>query len=327
MTCSSLDAIVAVARSAPPERWSVGPIVRRDLERFAVVTGDAMSAERLAAGGDEAPPMYLTSVLDWGDGEDRAGVRADGLSPREAPHVGDHDVRVVHGGQRLTWHRPLRAGADRLVAERSVVRAEVREGGRAGRLALIDLETRYVHVSDGMLTRCREAIMCLASQAPVHAEVRPASEVDAHARFDVEDRFDERRLIRFSAVTWNSHRIHVDSTVACQQGFAGPVVHSTLHGTLMWRAAVAARGHGAIPVELAWRNVAPATAGEVLRAAALPVPADAQRMELLEWAADGVVTARGSARFGPIAGPGVGHGARADRQTRAVGMVERGARS
>lgn len=323
---SPFEAIVAVALGAAPERWEVGPILRRDLIRFAVVTGDTLSAARLTGGGREAPPMYLTSVLDWGAGDPREQARGDGLSPREAPYVGDHDVRIVHGGQQLRWYRPLLDDAGELLAERHVRGAAVRSG-RAGDLAVLHLETRYSEVGRGLLTRCRETILCLGPQAPAHADVRPLGEVASDARCDVEDRYDERRLIRFSAMTWNSHRIHVDSDVARRQGFAGPVVHSTLHGMLLWRAAVAAMGGEAVPAEFGWRNVVPATAGERLQAVATPVAGEGARLELVEWAADGVVTARGTAGFGPMAGPLADYPTRGSRDTQHVGTAERGTRS
>lgn len=323
---SPFEAIVATAQAAAPERWTVGPIIRRDLLRFAVLTGDELFAAGLIGGGCQAPPMYLTSVLDWGTGEVGERVRADGLSPREAPHVGDHDVRVVHGGQQLRWYRPLLVGAGQLVAERHVRRAAVRSG-RAGPLAVLDLETRFTEVGRGVLTRCRETILCLDPQAPPHADVRPVGESDPEARFDVEDRYDERRMLRFSAVTWNSHRIHVDSDVARREGFAGPVVHSTLHGMLLLRAAMAATGGAAFPDEFGWRNLAPATAGERLRAVATPIADDAHHFELVEWAEDGVVTARGTARSGPMDGPRRDHENSASRDTEPVRIAQRGTRS
>jgi hydroxyacyl-ACP dehydratase HTD2-like protein with hotdog domain len=72
------------------------------------------------------------------------------------------------------------------------------------------------------------------------------------------------QLFRFSAVSWNSHRIHYDETYAESEGHPGPVVQSTLHGEMLARHALDWAGPGARLEGVSWRNQATAVAGEPL---------------------------------------------------------------
>jgi hydroxyacyl-ACP dehydratase HTD2-like protein with hotdog domain len=72
-------------------------------------------------------------------------------------------------------------------------------------------------------------------------------------------------LFRFSAVTWNAHRIHYDEAHAKSEGLPGSVVQAHLHGAYLGQAALAWGGAGSRLRELSWRNKAPAVAGETLR--------------------------------------------------------------
>ncbi|WP_433234371.1 acyl dehydratase [Actinomadura nitritigenes] len=72
------------------------------------------------------------------------------------------------------------------------------------------------------------------------------------------------QLFRFSAVSWNAHRIHYDEPYAISEGFAGPVVQSTLHGEMLARHALDWAGPDARLRAVSWRNRATAVAGEPL---------------------------------------------------------------
>ncbi|MER5789723.1 acyl dehydratase [Streptomyces sp. NPDC001980] len=72
------------------------------------------------------------------------------------------------------------------------------------------------------------------------------------------------QLFRFSAVSWNAHRIHYDAGYAASEGFPGVVVQSTLHGETLSRYALDWAGAGAALESVSWRNRATAVAGEPL---------------------------------------------------------------
>lgn len=290
---NALEAIVAAASGAGEEVWDVGPVTGRDAARFAAASGDDGALGRLQRGDPSAPVLLLSGVLDWGVGSDVRALRADGLSPREAPYVGDHDVRLVHGGQALRWYRSVYVDEAGLVARRTVRRAEHRNG-RSGELAIIDLETRYVAPRAAPVATCRETVLCLPGDRGTHRRHRPAPEIAPDAAADVEQVFTPAALARFSGVTWNTHRIHLDELFARSEGFDGPVVQSTLHGVTLLRAAENASGTTRPPSAMSWRNLAPAVAGDRIRAAA---DDGTGGWDVVEWTADGVVTARGHVRF------------------------------
>jgi hydroxyacyl-ACP dehydratase HTD2-like protein with hotdog domain len=72
------------------------------------------------------------------------------------------------------------------------------------------------------------------------------------------------QVFRFSAVSWNSHRIHYDAGYAASEGFPGVVVQSTLHGETLSRYALEWAGPEAALESVGWRNRATAVAGEPL---------------------------------------------------------------
>jgi hydroxyacyl-ACP dehydratase HTD2-like protein with hotdog domain len=72
------------------------------------------------------------------------------------------------------------------------------------------------------------------------------------------------QLFRFSAVSWNAHRIHYDAPYAASEGFTGTVVQSTLHGEMLARHALDWAGPDARLEGVSWRNQATAVAGEPL---------------------------------------------------------------
>ncbi|GAA2446376.1 hypothetical protein GCM10010191_74230 [Actinomadura vinacea] len=75
---------------------------------------------------------------------------------------------------------------------------------------------------------------------------------------------DEIRLLRFGAVTRNTHRIHYDTAFARSEGLDGPVVMAQLHGCLFYRAAAAFAGEAGEVLSVGWQNRAPAYAGDRL---------------------------------------------------------------
>ncbi|GAA0899594.1 MULTISPECIES: hotdog family protein [Streptomyces violaceusniger group] len=74
-----------------------------------------------------------------------------------------------------------------------------------------------------------------APAAPVAGQVCPPRAY-SHSRV---------QLFRFSAVSWNAHRIHYDAEFAASEGFADVVVQSTLHGEMLGRYALEWAGPGA----------------------------------------------------------------------------------
>ncbi|MES2056379.1 MAG: protein dehydratase, partial [Pseudomonadota bacterium] len=71
-------------------------------------------------------------------------------------------------------------------------------------------------------------------------------------------------LFRYSALTFNTHRIHYDRPYATEvEGYPGLVVHGPLQATLLFHHAVHQAG-GAIPVAFDFRSVSSLSDGTML---------------------------------------------------------------
>jgi hydroxyacyl-ACP dehydratase HTD2-like protein with hotdog domain len=72
------------------------------------------------------------------------------------------------------------------------------------------------------------------------------------------------QLFRFSAVTWNSHRIHFDRAYAQQEGYPDTLVQSHLHGCFLAHTVLQWAGPGATLLRFQWENRHFAVPGDVL---------------------------------------------------------------
>jgi hydroxyacyl-ACP dehydratase HTD2-like protein with hotdog domain len=75
----------------------------------------------------------------------------------------------------------------------------------------------------------------------------------------------EITLFRFSALTWNPHRIHYDHPYAGTEGDPGPLVQSHLHGSYLARLVVEWAGPRARLRRFRWQNRQYAIPGDELR--------------------------------------------------------------
>jgi hydroxyacyl-ACP dehydratase HTD2-like protein with hotdog domain len=71
-------------------------------------------------------------------------------------------------------------------------------------------------------------------------------------------------LFRFSAVTWNSHRIHYDRDYAATEGYPNVLVQGHLHGTYLTQMLLNWIGPAGILRRLQWSNRRPAFPGDTL---------------------------------------------------------------
>lgn len=72
-------------------------------------------------------------------------------------------------------------------------------------------------------------------------------------------------LFRFSAATWNSHRVHYDGSYAATEGYPNVLVHSHLHGCWLVQMVTEWAGPRARVREFSWENRHFAVPGDVLR--------------------------------------------------------------
>jgi len=177
--------------------------------------------------------------------------------------------RRMWAGGELQVHDAFRIGDE--VRRVSTIRDIVRKQGKSGELWFVAVDHRY-HTSRGIALSERQDIVYREAAAPTHAAsdreqagLAPSRPVGTSWTLVP----SATLLFRYSAITFNGHRIHYDLPYATQaEGYDGLVVHGPLQATLLLNLA-AARGTG-IPATFRYRGIAPAIAGNNLTVAASP---------------------------------------------------------
>jgi 3-methylfumaryl-CoA hydratase len=192
------------------------------------------------------------------------GHRAEGGLVTPPPGL----PRRMWAGGRLYLHRPLTFGQQ--VRCESAVIARRDRAGSAGRLHFVTLGLRIL--SDMLLLEEeRDLVYRSPATASVHRCTAPAAPAPAAAlRHTVTP--DAVMLFRFSALTFNAHRIHYDADYCREVEFyPGVVVHGPLQAILL--ASLLAQAAPAHRLRrFSYRSVAPAYAGEPLTLEAWPDP-------------------------------------------------------
>jgi len=137
-------------------------------------------------------------------------------------------------GGRLKFVRPLLIG---VAGERVSTIADVTEKeGRTGRLLFATV--RHEYFQDGVLCISEEQDIVYREPAPPRLQ---GSQPAPQAEWSDSVTPSTVMLFRYSAVTFNGHRIHYDEPYVRQvEGYPGLVVHGPLIATLMCRAFVRA---------------------------------------------------------------------------------------
>ena len=108
-------------------------------------------------------------------------------------------------------------------------------------------------------------------------------------------------LFRFSAVTWNTHRIHYDRPYAETEGHAGVLVQATMHGAFLLEMATRFAGPAGRIERFSYSNRGKALAGDVLTLGGSVKELDAEAggvvCDLWERKQDDSICAVGEARI------------------------------
>ena len=191
----------------------------------AMLDRDELKLEHGAA----LPPLwhwfyFLATVPQSQLGLDGHPQRGGFMPPIELP-------RRMFAGSRMTFHRPLRLGQR---AERCAEIRDVRQkSGRSGQLAFVTVDCTLWQ-RDELCIEEQQDIVYREAGAPVPAPqvvAPPAPEAGSWSR---EFSVDSRLLFRFSALTFNAHRIHYDRAYARdEEGYPGLIVHGPLTAMLL----------------------------------------------------------------------------------------------
>jgi len=164
-------------------------------------------------------PCYRTSEAGP-DGHVRRGAF---LPPIPLP-------RRMWAGGRLTFHAPLHVG-EAIVRESQIVDI-TQKAGRSGPLAFVVV--RHTISGEGGVAIVEEQDIVYRDEAKAGERASAAAPAPVDAAWSHEIHPDPVLLFRYSALTFNSHRIHYDRRhVTDVEGYPGLVVHGPLIATLL----------------------------------------------------------------------------------------------
>ncbi|MEL6571858.1 MAG: acyl dehydratase [Pseudomonadota bacterium] len=209
--------------------------------------GEAPSIES----GDALPP-FAHHIYFWDP------LTPDGLGQDGHPATGGFipeigDARRMWAAGKLVQHQPLRAG---IKAEKiSRVEAVTRKQGRTGALAFVRLRHDIKQRHALAITEWQELVYRPADAPAAAPQPAPTVAIETQAL-----QFTPTQLFRYSALTFNGHRIHYDADYARdQEGYGGLVVHGPLLAHLMMQ--MATRMHGTFS-SFSYRGASPLLVGE-----------------------------------------------------------------
>jgi 3-methylfumaryl-CoA hydratase len=165
-------------------------------------------------------PLHRQSEI----GPDGHAKRGGFLPPVPLP-------RRMWAGSQLAFHRPLRIG-DALTRV-STIEGVTEKTGRTGSLVFVKVrhEIRRAGEADVALTEFHDIVY---REAPKADDAAPPKQAPVSAAWERKWVPDDVLLFRYSALTFNGHRIHYDRRYVTQvEGYPGLVVHGPLIATLL----------------------------------------------------------------------------------------------
>jgi 3-methylfumaryl-CoA hydratase len=180
-----------------------------------------------------APPMVPQSRL----GPDGHPARGDFLPPVPLP-------RRMWAAGRLEFFDALRVG-DRVERQSRIADVNVKEG-RSGRLCFVAVD-HEISTPRGLALKERHDIVYrdAPSTNPAQQAAPARGESPQQAQWSETKVADAVMLFRYSALTFNGHRIHYDRQYVTEvEGYPGLIVHGPLQATLLVEFAASIRSAG-----------------------------------------------------------------------------------
>jgi 3-methylfumaryl-CoA hydratase len=221
------------------------------------------------APGDPLPPLWHGFHLLDHPAQSELGEDGHPAHGRFLPPLPDR--RRMFAGGRLEVRDPLRV--DEVVTRRSSLASATPKSGRSGAMVLVTV--RHEFTRDGELAVVEEQDFAYRSQPAGTARgLPPAARAETaeqpprewHLRLET----DPALLFRFSALTYNTHRIHYDHPyVTGVEGYPGLVVHGPLLALLLLELPRRFAPDRRV-TEFSYRLLRPAFAGTAVVAAGAP---------------------------------------------------------
>ena len=178
--------------------------------------------------GSDVPPLwhwlYFTPLAKQSEiGPDGHAKRGGFLPPVPLP-------RRMWAGGRLHFEHPLQVGDE--ITRRSTIANVTSKEGRTGALVFVHVRHEISNARGVALTEEHDIVYRDVDPAGAPAaQPQPAPTDESFAREIVPDPV---LLFRYSALTFNGHRIHYDRSYVTEvEGYPGLIVHGPLIATLL----------------------------------------------------------------------------------------------
>jgi len=199
-----------------------------------------------------APPVTTMAAL----GSDGHAAKGEFLPPVPLP-------RRMWAGGTVDTLAALRVGDS--VRRRSIIADVAVKEGRTGTLCFVSVDHEYSTDRGVALTERQDIVYRDAAPPAANPVVKPPSTGStghpgaADLAWDVEA--TPTLLFRYSAITFNGHRIHYDHPYVTEtEGYPGLIVHGPMQASLMFN--LAAELGGGVPASFRYRGLSPLFAGQ-----------------------------------------------------------------
>jgi 3-methylfumaryl-CoA hydratase len=223
--------MTAAAATADVQQWIGRARTERDTITPSPIARLAATLDRddpPPRPGDAVPPLwhwlyFLAADRQGALGPDGHLSKGEFLPPFPLP-------RRMYAGGRFAFHRPLRVGAE--AERRSEIVGVAEKAGRSGPLGFVTL--RHTVSDAGGVCLVEEQDLVFRAAYRPGEPASPPQAPPANAAFGRRLAADPVLLFRYSALTFNGHRIHYDAPyVTGVEGYPGLIVHGPLLATLL----------------------------------------------------------------------------------------------
>lgn len=166
--------------------------------------------------------------------------------------------RRMWAGGKLKFYGDFRVGDE--VARQSTIEDVVMKTGRSGDMVFVAVRHRYM-TGRGVALDEQQDIVYRKLEGGVAAAPAPSQPVAVTAAHQQRIDASPVLLFRYSAITFNGHRIHYDQPyVTGEEGYPGLIFHGPLQATYLLRLATELNGN-IMPSEFEFRSVSPLFSG------------------------------------------------------------------
>lgn len=255
------------------------------VERYVATVGSKLAGRDVPATLGLHWCIAPAAVAETETGRDGHPARGGFLPPVPLP-------RRMWAGGRIAFHDLLRAG-DAVTRMSRIADVQMKQG-RTGPLCFVAVDHTY-RTPRGLLVEERQDIVYREEPLAPQPLVGEPAGADRPGDIVAEIAASTLLLFRYSALTFNGHRIHYDRTHATEVEFyPGLVVHGPLQATLAFRLAAALDAERPIQ-SFSYRGVSPLIQGGSFRVRARRGEAGRARLSVI--ASDGRETMSGEASW------------------------------